>query len=615
MRRLGHSHEHHGEEGHRLTRAIIITSSSILLITGFYLEFFLSEHLLSEVAFLIATAISGYEIARIGLSTLIFDRRFSINLLILIAAVGAFTIGHGEEGATVAFLFYVAEALEDYASERARSSIEALMELAPEVAVVRRNGDEVEVPVHDVGVDEVVLIRPGERIPLDGIVVKGISSVNQAPITGESVPVLKEVESEVYAGTLNNEGFLEVRVTKAAEDTVLSKIVELVEEAQLRRSKTERLIDIFSRYYTPSVVLLAALVATVPPIALGLPPHESIYRALVILILACPCALAISTPVSMVSAITSAARNGVLIKGSIYVEEVGKARVFAFDKTGTLTEGKLEVIDVIPLSGSKDEVLARAASLEALSEHPIAKAMVERAKNEGLTLESVEDFKSFPGKGVRGMIRGDANYVGSVRLFRELSINFPEDKTEELVDEGKTVVMIGNEKEATGIISLMDKVRDATVKCITDLERQGVRTEMITGDNERTADAIAKRIGIDEYHAELLPEDKVKIVGEELMERYGRVVMVGDGVNDAPALATASVGIAMGAIGSDVSLENSDIALMEDDLSKLPYLVELSKKTLNVVRQNILASILVKGVFAILAVPGLVTLWLAVGVG
>ncbi len=595
-------------------RALLILSSAILLSVGLIFEFILKWDVAAEIFFLVTSAISGYNIAKEGFSSLIFRKKLSIDSLIIIAAAGSFFIGHGEEGATVIFLFYLAGFLEDYAAERAKRSIASLMELAPEVAVVKRDGKETEVPVEEVNINEVIVVRPGEKISLDGLVIRGVSTVNQAPITGESIPVTKHVGDEVYAGTINNEGFLEIKVTKRSEEAMLSKIVKLVEEAQKMKSPTEKFIDKFSKYYTPSIIFLALSVATIPTFVFNLPFNEWFYKALVLLVVSCPCTLAISTPVAMISGITSAARNGVLIKGSTYVEEVSKVRVFAFDKTGTLTEGRLEVTDVISLRHSREDVLSIAASLEALSEHPIAKAIVEEAKKEGAPIRVVDDFKAITGKGVVGRIEGQMYFVGSRRLLREISTDFPEEEVWKLENEGKTVVFVGDEKEVIGLIAVMDKIRDTTVVTMNELRRRGVKTVMITGDNERTAKAIAKRIGIAEYKAELLPEDKVSII-EELARKYERVAMVGDGVNDAPALARATVGIAIGAIGSDVSLETADIALMQDDLSKLPYLIELSKKTLEIVKENVLASILIKGSFAVLVFPGLVTLWLAVAVG
>ena len=488
------------------------------------------------------------------------------------------------------------------------------MELAPETAVVKRDGEEREVYVQEINVDEVIVVRPGEKIPLDGIVIGGISSVNQAPITGESMPVTKKVGDEVYAGTINNEGFLEIKVTRPSNQTLLSKIIKLVGEAQKMKSPTEKFIDRFAKYYTPSVIILAIFVATIPTFIFGLNFNEWIYKALVLLVVSCPCALAISTPVAMVSAITNAARNGVLIKGSTYVEEINKVKVFAFDKTGTLTEGRLEVTDVISLKEDEEDILAKASSLEALSEHPIARAIITEGKKRGVKLRNVSNFKAIPGKGVVGEIDGETYYVGNIKLFIEINTDPPEKEIRKLEEEGKTVVLIGRRGEITGLIAVMDKIRNRTITAISELRRRGMKTVMITGDNKRTAKAIADRIAIDEYYAELLPEDKVNIV-EKLSEKYGRVAMIGDGVNDAPALAKANVGIAMGTIGSDVSLETSDITLMQDDLSKLPYLIELSKKTLEVVKENIFASILIKGSFAVLVFPGLITLWLAVAVG
>jgi len=600
-------------EGKRSREIILMGLSAMLLSIGLIFEFLLGWRKPAEILFIITAVISGYDIAKEGLSSLIFQKKLSIDFLIMIVAIGSFLIGHEEEGVAVIFLFSVAEFLESYAGERARKSIASLMELAPEVATVKRDGEEVKVPVSDVNVDEIVVVRPGEKIPLDGVVIRGRSTVNQAPITGESMPVAREVGDEVYAGTINNEGFLEVRVTKRSDETMLSKIIKLVEEAQRMKSPTEKFIDRFSKYYTPSVIFLALCVAIIPTFILRQPFNEWFYKALVLLVVSCPCALAISTPVAMVSAITSAAKNGVLIKGSAYVEEVNKVKVFAFDKTGTLTEGRLEVTDVMSLGHSEEEVLRIAASLEAMSEHPIAKAIVERVDKK-MMLKDVKDFRAIAGKGVMGKINGETYYVGSRRLFDELSINYPERAAWKLEEEGKTVILVGNRKEVIGLAAVMDKIRESAISTMAELKRMGIKTVMITGDNERTAKAVAEKIGVTQYQAELLPEDKVKII-EDLKEKYGHVAMVGDGVNDAPALARANVGIAMGAIGSDVALENADVALMQDDLSKIPYLIELSKKTLEIVKENILASILIKGSFAILVFPGLVTLWMAVAIG
>ena len=427
-------------------KIVFIGLSAILLAIGLVFEFNLRWELPANIIFITVAIISGYSITREGLSSLIFRKRLSIDFLIVIAAAGSFFIDHGEEGAAVILLFYVAEFLEDYATDRARKSIASLMELAPEVAIVKRKGEEVKVPVSDVNVNEIIVVRPGEKIPLDGVVVRGVSTVNQAPITGESMPVTKRVGDEVYAGTINNEGFLEIKVTKKSDETVLSKIVRLVEEAQRMKSPTERFINKFSKYYTPSVILLAMCVAVIPTFIFGLSFSEWFYKALVLLVASCPCALAISTPVAIVSGITSAAKNGVLIKGSTYVEEVNKIRVFAFDKTGTLTEGKLEVTDVISLGHSEDEIIRIAASLEALSEHPIAKAIVKEARKRRIALKPVRGFRAIAGKGVTGEINSEVYYVGSRRLFEEFSADSPEGQALNLEMEGKTVVFVGNER-------------------------------------------------------------------------------------------------------------------------------------------------------------------------
>jgi Cd2+/Zn2+-exporting ATPase len=600
-------------------RIAIVFSSAFLFALGILLPYFMKLGVLSEYILLMAAALPGVSIVREGISSLIFEKTLSIDFLMTIAAIGSFLIGHGEEGVAVVLLFYIAEFVEAHATDRARRSIGDLVKLAPDVAVVKRGRKEVEVHAHNVAVGEVVVVRPGKRIPLDGRIVSGASSVNQAPITGESVPVPRQVGDEVYAGTINCEGFLEIEVTKPPSGTMLSKIVELVENAQNQKSPAERFIDRFSRYYTPIVILLAFLVAVIPTYVFGLSMSEWVYKALVILVVSCPCALALSTPVTMISGITSAARNGVLIKGGTYLEEINSVKVFAFDKTGTLTEGKFEVTDVVPFghhspATTPNEIMITASSLEAMSEHPIAKAIVRRAEAEGVQPLPVRDFRAIAGKGAVGQIDSKLYYVGSEKMFEDLSIAFPQRIVDKLQNEGKTVVLVGDQKKAIGLVAVMDKIRDAAAEAIAELKKDGIKTEMITGDNKIVARAIAKEIGVDEYFANLLPEEKADMISR-LSKKYTGVAMVGDGVNDAPALARSDVGIAMGAVGSDASIQTADVALMQDDLSKLPYLVRLSKKAIGIVRKNTWASILIKGAFAILTFPGYITLWLAVGVG
>ena len=596
-------------------QVILAVTSGVLLALGLICELLISQYLLAQIFFLLVVAICGNNIIKRAIKSLFVKKRLDMNFLISIAALGAFLIGHGEEGAAVMFLFFIAEGLEDYAAERARRSIERLLKLAPEMAKVKKDGKEIELHTHEVTVGDVVVVRPGEKIPLDGKIVKGSSSINQAPITGESIPVDKKEGEDVYAGTVNQDGYLEIKVTKKSEEGILSKIAKMVEDAKKKKSKTEAFIERFARIYTPAVIALALGVAIIPTLFLSLPGGVWIYRALVLLVVSCPCALAISTPVSMVSAITSATRRGVLIKGSSYLEELNKVKAFAFDKTGTLTEGRLEVSDIISLNRiSNEEILSLASSIEFYSEHPIARAIFKKARDEKLDSREVKDFKSMPGKGIRARINAKTYYVGARNLFDSLGIQLPEEKIIRFESDGKTTVFISEEKDLLGAIAVRDKIRDTSFKLITELKKAGIRTEMITGDNRHTAAAIAQSIGIDEYHAQLLPEDKVKIV-DKLTCEFGSMVMVGDGVNDAPSLAKASVGIAMGAIGSDAALETADIALMHDDLSKISYLIHLAKKTSQVVKQNIYVSIVIKSSFAILALFGMINLWVAVAVG
>ena len=580
---------------------------------GVYVDFVLLQHMAAQGLYLVAALVAGYRIIAKGIQSLA-RRRLDMNFLMIIAAAGAFAIGHGEEGASILLLFSIAEFLEDYAGNRARESVGALIKLAPETATVIRDGNEKIVHAHEVTVDELVVVKPGDKVPVDGVVVSGTSSVNQAPITGESVLVTKTSGHQVFAGTINEEGYLEVRATKRSDETILSKIVQLVDEAQRKKSPTEAFIDRFARYYTPTVIGLAVLVVAIPPLLLGLPFNEWFYKGLVLLVVSCPCAMAISTPVSMVSGLTSAAKNGVLIKGGSHIEEMQNLKAMVFDKTGTLTEGKPEVVDIISMNGvSEQEVLQIAASLESLSSHPVADAIVTRAAEQNIVLMQVSEFKSMAGKGLIGTVDGRTFSIGNRNFFAGTILDAPEE-VERLEDEGKTVVLVGVDSRIIGVLGLTDKIRDMAVGTIKALREKRIRTVMLTGDNERAAQAIANKIAIDECYANLLPEDKVAQI-EALLKEYELVAMVGDGVNDAPALAKAHVGIAMGAIGSDVAIETADIALMRDDLSKINYLIDLSKKTMGIVKQNISASILIKASFAVLTFPGIITLWLAVGVG
>ncbi|MBT4504865.1 MAG: cadmium-translocating P-type ATPase [Gemmatimonadetes bacterium] len=561
-----------------------------------------------DVLFLIASLIGGLNFFPQGLRAL---RRLSLDMDFLMTAAifGAVFIGEYAEAAAIAFLFSTAELLEDYAIDRARHSLRALVELAPETAVVRRDGREQVVSAEEVSIGEIALVRPGDKLPVDGVVTEGSSTIDQSTITGESMPVARRTGDPVFAGTLNQEGYLEVEATQVAGSTALGRIIQMVEQAEERRAPSEQFVRRFARYYTPAVTLLALAVIAVPPLFFAAPFHLWFVRGLTLLVIACPCALVISTPVAVVSAITSAARNGVLIKGGIYLEALAHVSVVAFDKTGTLTRGRPQVTDVLPLNGlPQDEVLRLAAAAEQRSQHPIGRAIVEHA--DGTSLPEVSEFEAIAGQGVRATIGAETYQVGRPELFAE---NAPA-QIEELSQQGKTVVLLGNDTEVIGAIAVADSLRPEAGQTIRALRDRNLKVVMLTGDNPTTAAAIAAELGIDEWRAELLPEHKVDIV-EELSRTHGPVAMIGDGVNDAPALATASVGIAMGAIGSDVALETADVALMGDDLTRLPYLFHLSRRGNRVIRQNVWSSLLIKFSLALGVFPGIVTLAAAVLVG
>lgn len=542
--------------------------------------------------------------------------RPDMNLLMVVAVVGAVAIGEWFEAAVVSFLFAVSLALESWSVGRARRAIAALMELAPPTARVRReSGAEEQVPPDQVPVGAVLIVKPGERFPLDGRVLRGASDVNQAPITGESVPVSKQPDDAVFAGTINGDGALEVECTKPAQDTTLAHIIRMVGEAQSRRSPSEQWVEKFARIYTPVVMGLALAVLLVPPLLFGAAWFDWLYRSLVLLVIACPCALVISTPVSIVAALTAAARNGVLVKGGVYIEAPARLEAVAFDKTGTLTEGKPSVVELIPLDGHTEaELLERAAAMEARSDHPLAKAIVAFARERGVPIRPAEDFQIMQGKGATGRFNDERYWLGSHRYLEERGQETEEvhQRLEAMSGAGRTVVVIGNERHVCGFIALADAVRPAGRDSLRALRAVGIRhLVMLTGDNRPTAQAIARETGVDEVHAELLPEDKVGAV-ESLVAKYGTVAMVGDGVNDAPALGRATVGIAMGAAGSDAAIETADIALMSDDLSKLPWLVQHSRRTLAVIRQNIGFSLAVKALFVVLTFAGFASLWTAI---
>ena len=568
----------------------------------------------ARLVYLAAVVAGGWYVAPKALFAL---RRLrpDMNLLMAIAVIGAATIGEWLEAALVSFLFALSLALEAWSVGRARRAVEALLDLAPPTLRVLKDGIEIETAAGDVSGGTVFLVKPGDRIALDGEVLRGNSEVNQAPITGESVPVLKEPGTQVFAGTINGDGVLEVRSTKTASDTTLAHIIQLVGAAQAKKAPSEQWVEKFARYYTPIVFISATLVFLVPPLLLGRDWQEWIYRALVLLVIGCPCALVISTPVSIVAALAASARNGVLIKGGAYVEAPARLKAIAMDKTGTLTEGRPRVSQVIPEADvSEHELLELAATMESQSDHPLARAIVEYSQAAGIRPRAVSDFKLIQGKGAEGTIDGSQYWLGSHRYLEERSQETPEihNRLEQLAGSGQSVVVVGDQRRVIGMITLADAVRVASRDALKRLRNEGIEhIVMLTGDNKPTAEAIARATGVDEVHAELLPEDKVRSI-ERLVEKYQRVAMVGDGINDAPAMARATLGISMGAMGSDAAIEASDVALMSDDLSKLPWLVRHSRRTLSIIRQNIALSLAVKAIFVALTFTGFASLWAAI---
>jgi Cd2+/Zn2+-exporting ATPase len=542
--------------------------------------------------------------------------RPDMNLLMTIAVVGAVAIGEWFEAATVSFLFAVSLALESWSVGRARRAVAALLTLAPPTARRRgADGSEQEVHPSEVIVGDIFAVKPGERVPLDGRVVAGTSGVNQAPITGESLPVTKATGDTVFAGSINGDGALDVECTKLAGDTTLAHIIHMVGEAQSKRAPSEQWVERFARVYTPAVMALALLTLVGPPLLAGGAWGDWLYRALVLLVIGCPCALVISTPVSIVAALAASARNGVLVKGGLYVEAPGRLKAIALDKTGTLTEGQPRVVEVVPMSGHDEAgLLGIVGALEAKSEHPLANAILAHARERGVAPLPAEDFQILQGKGASAQVGGQAYWLGSHRYLEERQQETPDvhAQLEAMADAGRTVVVVGDESHVCGLIAVADRVRPAAAAAVQAMRRQGIEhVVMLTGDNWGTAKAIAQETGVDEVHAELLPADKVKAV-EDLVSRYGTVAMIGDGVNDAPAMAQATLGIAMGAVGSDAAIETADVALMSDDLSKVSWLIGHSRRTLSVIRQNIVLSLSVKAVFVVLTLTGHASLWAAI---
>ncbi|ALC87635.1 cadmium transporter [Bacillus sp. FJAT-22090] len=590
---------------------IVTVISFIFLVIGIIASIVNGESHPSAVGlFVVSIAVGGYEMFKHGFKNL-SKFYFDMNTLMTIAIIGAAIIGEWREGAVVVFLFAVSEALEAYSMNKARQSISQLMDIAPPTATIRRDNQLVEVDTEFIQINDILIVKPGQKIAMDGIVLKGTSAVNQASITGESVPAVKTIGDEVFAGTLNEEGSLEVQVTKRVEDTTIAKIIHLVEEAQAEKAPSQKFVDKFAKYYTPAIIMIAFLVAIVPPL-FGADWQTWIYQGLAVLVVGCPCALVVSTPVAIVTAIGNAAKQGVLIKGGIHLEEIGRLKAIAFDKTGTLTKGYPEVTYVE--AESDNDFIQKVMSIETYSQHPLAQAIVKYASKEHIQAVELEEFQSVTGKGAEGVIEGKKWAVGSVTWIGAIN-TVPTEviaRVEKLQTEGNTVMLASEDGIYKGFIAVADPIRSTSMTVLANLKSAGIKhTVMLTGDDERTANAIAVKLGLTDVEAGLMPEQKLLAI-KSLKKKYGSVAMVGDGVNDAPALAASTVGIAMGGAGTDAALETADVALMADDLEKLPYTIRLSRKALHIIKENIMFALGLKIIALLLIIPGWLTLWIAI---
>ena len=542
------------------------------------------------------------------------EKKITANILMLIAGIASFFILHGQEGATALLLYAIAERLEEITTGKSRDAIKELLKLAPDDALLKTETGYKNIPSKDVKRGEIVGIKPGMKVPLDGKIVKGSSYFDESAITGESVPVFKKNGDEIFAASLNSDGFIDIEVTRESNNTIVAQIAESVKVAQLNKSEHEKFIEKFARYYTPIILLSSILVMVIPPI-LGLNFNDWFYRGLILLVVSCPCALTLSTPLANIASLTKQAREGILIKGNKFIEKIRDIEVFAFDKTGTLTEGNLKIFDIFTYNGTnKKDIISIAASLEALSEHPIGKTIVNHAKELNVSFLSVDDFKITKGRGINGKINGELFHVGSVKFIEELNYDLPTDDINEIESSGTIRILLGDDKRLLGIISIRDVLRVSAPILISGLKKRGYETVLISGDNQKVCDSIGACLDIDLTYGEHLPDQKLQEI-RKLKEKYKGVAMVGDGINDAPALALSDLGIAIGASATDVTLETADVIIINDDLKKILTFVDIAKKTNKKIKQNIWTSILVKVSFAVLTVFGFMTLWIAVGIG
>lgn len=602
-----HSHDHDHDHSHGSNLKLLLGISTLLFLGAVFLEAYLNQYIVI-LGYITAMVLSGYQTFLKGLKNLV-KLKFNIDTLMTIALIGAISIGEWKEGTLVAILFGLNEYLEGLGMEKARRSMEKLLEVAPKEATVIKDGKEHILPISSLQIDDIVLVRSGQKIPSDGVVVNGKSSVNEAAITGESLPVEKDVDEPVFGGSINNEGVLQIRITKAYEDSSLAKILHLVEEAQETKTPTEQFINRFAKYYTPLIMIIAAIVMVLPPLFLGGEWGSWFYQGLAVLIVGCPCALILSSPIAIVSGITRNARNGILIKGGVFLEQLGKIDTIAFDKTGTLTKGHPYVEKFAEYD--PDRFMKVAASIEKSSSHPIAKAIMKKVEEFEVNIVEPDEIETVTGQGIVAKINGEQYIVGNEKSIEHIEIQA--EIQEEIVrfkEEGLTIVLVADHEKVLGLFGISDEIREESKDVIASLHRVGIEnTVMLTGDHQKTAEKVANAVGVTQYFGNLLPEDKVDKV--KALTQKGKVAMIGDGINDAPALATADLGIAMGK-GTDSAIETADVVLMQDHLGKLPSAISIAKKVNKIIKINIGLALGLKAIALLLTIPGLLTLWIAI---
>ncbi len=589
-----------------------IIPSLVLLGLSIALELLTDYVLLSQVLAVASILLSGSGILKEAIED-VLSKKITANILMIVAGIASFFILHGQEGAMAILLYAIAEYLEELTTEKSKNAIKELLELAPDDALLKIEDSYEKVPTETVKIGEIIGIKPGMKAPLDGIIVKGKSYFDESAITGESLPIFKEENDEIFAASINNDSFVDIKVIRESSNTVVAKIAESIKLAQQNKSDSERFIEKFAKYYTPIILISALLVMIIPTVVFSLDFNVWFYRGLILLVVSCPCALTLSTPLANIAALTKLAKEGILVKGNKFIEIAKNIELIAFDKTGTLTEGNLKVFNIINYSSNNQEIIKIAASLENLSEHPIGKAIVYQAKQMQLPLYTVEDFKITKGKGIKGVIQGEIYYVGSKNYLEELKFDLPDDIFEETELSGTIPILLGNNKTIMGIITIRDVLRVSAPLLVDGLKKRGYKSVLISGDNQLVCNTIGECLDIDSYYGELLPDQKLEEI-ERLKKKFKGVAMVGDGINDAPALALSDLGIAIGASATDLTLETADVIIMSDDLKKIITFFDITKRTNRIIRQNIWTSIIVKVTFAILTVLGFMTLWLAVGI-